>query len=134
MLLVFSNIKQTYTVMVDMSLVGISEGPGVNIAYSRSHFANMECEAARRRIPLGSRIQKPNTYHPRRWACQKRESSRSRRELVGLRALFCEYAIQGAPQPHPTLLAFTNIKQTHTIPVDKVTSPILEGPGVCSLV
>ena len=38
-LLVFSNTKWTYAVKVGMSLVGISEDPGVNIAYRRSHFA-----------------------------------------------------------------------------------------------
>ena len=57
-----------------------------------------------------------------------------RGELVGLRALFCECAMQGAIPPHPTLLAFTNIKQTHAITVDKSTSPIWEGPGAYSLV
>ena len=50
-------------------------------------------------------------------------------ELAGLRALFCEYATQGALPTHPTLLVFANIKQTYTATVDKGTSPIFEGPG-----
>ena len=57
------------------------------------------------------------------------ESTRRRREFVGLRVLFCEYAMQGALSPHPTLLAFTNIKQAYTGTVDIATSPILEGRG-----
>jgi len=51
-LLVFSNTKWTHAVKVDMSFVGFSEGPGVNIAYRRSHCANAQCEAVRSRIPL----------------------------------------------------------------------------------
>ena len=50
--LVSSGTKWTYAVTVDMPIVGISEGPGVNIAYSRSHFANTQCEAVRGRIRL----------------------------------------------------------------------------------
>ena len=50
-------------------------------------------------------------------------------ELVGLRVLFCEYAMQGATPPHPMLLVFINTKQTYTVTVEKVTLPILEGPG-----
>jgi len=38
-------------------------------------WRNAQCEAVRRRIPIGPRIQAPNRYHPRRRACQKRESS-----------------------------------------------------------
>ena len=38
-LLVSTNTKWTYTVTADMPIVGISEGPGVNIVYLRSHFA-----------------------------------------------------------------------------------------------
>ena len=51
-LIVFSNTKWAYTSTVDMSIVGISEGPGVNIAYRRSHSANAQCESVRGRIPL----------------------------------------------------------------------------------
>ena len=51
-LLVSSNMKWTYTVTADMPIVGISEGPGVTVAYSRSHFANAQCEAVRGRTPL----------------------------------------------------------------------------------
>ena len=36
--------------------------------------------------------------------------------------------MQGAIPPHPTLLAFTNIKRTYKVMVDKATTPIL-GPG-----
>ena len=92
------------------------------------NFANAQCGAVRRRIPLGSGLQAPNTYNSRRRACQKWESSRRRRELGGLRALFCECAIQGTLPPQPTLLALTNIKYAHTVTVDKATAPILEGP------
>ena len=35
-LLVTSNVKWTYAVTADMPIVGISEGPGVNIAYSNT--------------------------------------------------------------------------------------------------
>ena len=35
-----SNMKLTYTFTTVMPIVGISEGLGVNIACSRSHFAN----------------------------------------------------------------------------------------------
>jgi hypothetical protein len=38
--------------MVDMPIVGISEGPGVDIAYSRAYFMNTQCEAVRGRIQL----------------------------------------------------------------------------------
>jgi len=38
-LLVFSNTEWTHVVTVDISLVGISEGPGVNIAYRWFHLA-----------------------------------------------------------------------------------------------
>ena len=55
---------------------------------------------------------------------------RLRGELVGLRAVFCECAIQGAIPPHLTLFAFTNIKQAYTVTADRATSPILEGTGV----
>ena len=51
-LLVSSCTKWVYAVMVDTSIVGISEGPGVNIAYWRSQFANTQCKAVRGRIPL----------------------------------------------------------------------------------
>ena len=47
-----------------------------------------------------------------------------------MRALLYACAMQGALPPNPTLLAFTNIKQTHTVTVDRATSPILEGMGV----
>ena len=36
--------------------------------------------------------------------------------------------MKGTLQPHPTLLAFTNINYAHTIKVGKATAPILEGP------
>ena len=45
-LLVFSNTTWVYVVTADMPIVGISEGPGVNVANWRSHFANAQCEAA----------------------------------------------------------------------------------------
>ena len=41
-----------YAVTADMPIVGISEGPGVNIAYLRSYFANTQREAVLGRIPL----------------------------------------------------------------------------------
>jgi len=47
-----------------------------------------------------------------------------------LEVKFYEYVIRGISPPHPDLLAFTSIKQAYKIPVDKATSPILEGPGV----
>ena len=50
-LLVLSNTLWMYATPTDMSLVGISEGPGVNIVYRRSHFANTQREAVRGRIP-----------------------------------------------------------------------------------
>jgi len=50
-LLVSSCAKWTYAFMVKQSTVRISEAPGVNGAYLRSHFAT-QCEAARGRIPL----------------------------------------------------------------------------------
>jgi len=53
---------------------------------------------------------------------------RRRRELVGLRAQFGECAMKGNLQPHPTLLALTNINYAHTITVGKDTALILEGP------
>ena len=40
--------------------------------------------------------------------------------------------MQGALPPHSTLLAFTNIKQTYMVTVDKANSPVLEGPGAYS--
>jgi len=49
-LLVSSCTKRTYAATADMSIVSISEGPGVNIVYRRSHFANTQCEAVRRSI------------------------------------------------------------------------------------
>ena len=49
-LLVSSNTKWAYAVKVDMAVVSISEGPGVKIVYSRSHFAIAQCEAVRGRI------------------------------------------------------------------------------------
>ena len=96
------------------------------------NFANAQCEAVHSRIPFGACLQAPKYYYSRRWACLKRESSRRRRELGGLRALFCECAIQGTLPPQPTLLALTNIKYAHTVTVDKATAPILEGPGAYS--
>jgi hypothetical protein len=59
-LLVSPSTKWTYAVTADMPFVGISEGPGVNIAYWRSQFANTQCEAVWRRIPLGAGLQAPN--------------------------------------------------------------------------
>ena len=50
-LLVFSNTVWMYATPTDMSLVGTSEGPGVNIVYRRSHLANTQYEAVRGRIP-----------------------------------------------------------------------------------
>jgi len=43
---------------------------------------------------------------------------------------FCEYAMQGGPGPHPTLLVFTDIKCLHAVMVDMSTMRISEGPGV----
>ena len=51
-LLVSSNMEWTYAETANMRIVGISEGPGVNIVYSRAYFANAQCEAVRRRIQL----------------------------------------------------------------------------------
>ena len=51
-LLVSSDTKCTCTITADMPIVPISEGPGMNIAYWRSHLANTQCESARPRIPL----------------------------------------------------------------------------------
>ena len=51
-LLMFTDIKCSHAVMVDTSTVRISEGPGVSNAYSRSHFANTQCESTLGRIPL----------------------------------------------------------------------------------
>ena len=56
-LLLSSNMKWTYAITVDMPIMGISEGPGVNIAYWRSQFTNAQCEAVIGRIPLCSCIQ-----------------------------------------------------------------------------
>jgi hypothetical protein len=50
--LVFSNTTWTYALMVDMHIVGISEGPRVDIVYSRAYFTNTQCEAVRGRIQL----------------------------------------------------------------------------------
>ena len=50
-LLVFSSTEWMYAVTADKPIVGISEGQGVNIVYSRSHFANTQYEAVRGRIP-----------------------------------------------------------------------------------
>jgi len=46
--------------MVDVPTVRMSEPPGVNIAYWRSQFANMQCEAVWRCVPLGSVVQVPS--------------------------------------------------------------------------
>ena len=62
----------------------------------------------------------------------KRESSRRRRELSGLRVLFGEYAMKGTLQPYPTLLAFTNTDYTYRATVVKATAPILDGPEAYS--
>ena len=74
---------------------------------------NAQCGAVRRRIPLDSDLQAPNTHNSRRRACQKRESSRRRRELAGLRAQFGDHAMKGTLQLYPTLLVFTNINWAH---------------------
>ena len=89
---------------------------------------NAQCGAVRRHISLGSGVQAPNIHNSRRRACQKRESSRCRRKLAGLRAQFGECAMKGTLQPHPTLLAFTNINLAQTVTVEKAAAPILEGP------
>ena len=51
-LLVSSNTKWMYAATVEMAIVGILEGPGMNLVYSRSHFANSQCEAVNGCIPL----------------------------------------------------------------------------------
>ena len=56
-----------------------------------------------------ARLRSPDTHHTQRRVCLRRGSSRRRRGLVGLKALFREYAMQGPLPPHPKLLAFTNI-------------------------
>ena len=49
-LLVSLNVKRTYVVTADKSILRSLEAPGVNIVYSRSHFANTQCEAVRGHI------------------------------------------------------------------------------------
>ena len=46
--------------------------------------------------------------------------------LAGLRASFCEYAIEGALQSHPPLLVITHVEHTYTVTVDQATEAILE--------
>ena len=111
----------------------------------RRHGTAMACLKAAKMRTRGLQTAAPRSaqvpmHHPPTnvsacplWACRNRESSRRRRELVGLRALFCECAMRGAQPPHPTLLVFTNIKQTYTVTVENGTSPTLEGPGAYSL-
>jgi len=60
-LLVFSNTKWAYAVKVGMSLVGTSEGPGVNIAYRRSHFA--KCAMRGSPPPHPARLGSPSTKY-----------------------------------------------------------------------
>ena len=61
-LLVSSNTKWAYAATADMSVKSISEGPGVNIVYSRSHFANTQFKAVRDRIRRCSGLPAPNVY------------------------------------------------------------------------
>jgi len=78
-LLVFTITKYSHAVMVEISTVRISEGPGVNIAYSRT--------------PI------------------------------------CEYTMRGSPGPYPTLIVFKNIKCSHAVMVEISTVRISQGPG-----
>jgi len=44
-----------------------------------------------------------------------------------------KYSMRGSSPPHPTLLAFINIKHAYTVTASIATSPILEAPGAQSL-
>ena len=79
-LLVSSITKWAYAVTADTPIVGIPEGPGVNIAYSRSHFANTQCESARDRIPLCVCLHARSDRVRSRWRCLLWVSPRARGE------------------------------------------------------
>ena len=46
-------------------------------------------------------------------------------ELAGPRAQFCECAMRGALQPHPSLVMVTHVEKTYTVTVDKATAAVL---------
>jgi hypothetical protein len=54
---VFTNIKHTYTFTVEKGTSPTLEGPGVYSLVRGPNFANAQCEAVWRRIPLGSVLQ-----------------------------------------------------------------------------
>ena len=58
-ILVFTNIKQAYTVTVDKATSPILEGPAGYSPIRGPNFANAECEALLRRISLDSDLQAP---------------------------------------------------------------------------
>jgi len=74
-------------------------------------WRNTQCKAPHRRTPLSFGIHASETHHCPLRACQKRESSRRRREIAESVAPFCEYTIQGSPRPHPTLLLTSNTNE-----------------------
>ena len=111
MLLVFINIKCSHAVIVDMSTVRISKGPGLNVVYSRAQCGkNTYREAVQGRLLLSLGRHAPSKYQYSRRACQNREFSRRRLEIAESRSHLAKCSMRGSPPPHPALLAFPNIK------------------------
>jgi len=91
------------------------------------NFANTQCEAIHRRIPLSSGLQAPYAYHSARRACQMWESSRRRRDIAESRAQFREYAMRGSPPPHPTRLRSPRTSRTSLSMASVSKGGIFEG-------
>jgi hypothetical protein len=94
-LLVITHVEHTYTVTVDQATEAILEAPRDYSSFSGPSFANTRYIGG----PEGI--------------------------LVVFRAQFCEYAMRGALQPHPSLLEVKPIEKTYTVTVDKATAAIL---------
>jgi len=129
-LLVSSNTKWTYAVTVDMPIVGISEGPGVNIAYSGSHLRTRNARQSEAASDSASVFKHEVDIYGHGGNAHHRYLGGPGGEYCLFEVPFCEYAMRGSPRPHPALLVSSNMKLTHTVTADKTIVGISEGPGV----
>jgi len=105
-------------------------GPWVNIAYSRSHFENAQCDTVRDRTRHAARVHKHHVF-----TCDH-GGHICRVNLGGpggeyclFEVPFCECAMRGSPRPHPALLESSCTKRAYAVTADMPIVGISEGLG-----
>jgi len=106
-LLVFIDTKWTYAITAGKFIIGISEGPGVDVAYLEVQFCDYAMRGSPRLhqtllVSLNTRYEVDVCGRGGHF-CRKYLGG-SGGECSLFEVTFCEYAMRGSPRPHPTLL------------------------------